>query len=56
LKHAIIACEGFSKLIGFSSFISFSLFDMLFATDGALEHNLFFGPFVNPFGFFALMA
>jgi hypothetical protein len=34
LKHAIIACEGFSKLTGFSSFLLFSLFDMLFATGG----------------------
>jgi hypothetical protein len=32
LKHAIIEGESFSRLIVFSSFPYFSLFDMLFAT------------------------
>jgi hypothetical protein len=56
LKHAIVVGEGFSKLIVLSSFPSFSLFDMLFATSGGFQTFYFLKPLCDPLCVFALMA
>ncbi len=51
LKCSVVASEGFSRFTTLSSFPFLSFFDMLLVIGGALEHNLFFWPFVSHFGF-----
>jgi hypothetical protein len=51
LKCFIVVSEGFSRLTTLSIFPFLSFFDMLFVTDGALKHNLFFWPLASHFGF-----
>ncbi len=55
LKCFVVASEGFFRLITLSSFPFLSFFDMLLVTNGALEHNLFFWPFMSHFGFVFLV-
>ncbi len=51
LKCSVVASEGLSRLTTLSSFPFLSFFDMFPVTDGTLEHNLFFWPFMSHFGF-----
>ncbi len=50
-KRTIVAGVGSSKPTMLSSFHSLSFSDVLLATGGALEHNLFLRPLVTSFGF-----